>query len=674
MRKIIFTIGVLSSCAVYSQVGINTETPKATLEVTGKPSDLTEADGIIAPRLKGSELKAKDALYTANQKASLVYVTEALASANTTAKTINVTSIGYFYFDGSIWQKLNAGNIGGTGIEPWYNAATNQPADSNTQNIFQTGKVSVGKNASGGTLSIYGDNIINSSPFHVEYPNINASGEKQWIGIKSNLASGAFTTASLAGDIGLIFSTDDNAQSYSRNGLLVAPHGSDGSSAPFGLKVTEQGMVAINAQLPTETLDIDKGTLRIRKLPANGSLNSIYTNSTGNSSVNNTTNISGLAKTQPFNATRTVVADKNGVLGYVDGIAQSGIEPWHNAATLQPADSNTQNIYQMGNVGIGISSPRAPLDIRTTAFDVAILERANSTPSGLSGGPYLAFRRNESDDPLVNVAVSAKQALGAITFDGNTGNGYPVTGIRGKASIGAWADEAFTPTSKGAYLDFSTVANGTAQDSVRMRIASNGNVGIGTTTPATKLEVNNGTTNGAIKIVDGTQGDGKVLMSDANGVGTWQSPASIRPTILGVFPTTDTLVKSDGGTAPKYSEIYIDLSPGKWIVNSGATIYAGIANARYIQNLYLSSSQTSVAQVGFTHLGPAGNNFTVADVISSGSDVNDPNSTQNFISGSSVINVTVSTRIYLLFQNKNTDYWSFPTKASENYFYAIPAN
>ncbi|MNU12744.1 hypothetical protein D3C71_07750 [compost metagenome] len=67
MKKIIITIGVLVSGAVYSQVGIDTETPKATLDVTGKPSDLTKADGIIAPRLKGSELKAKDALYGADQ-------------------------------------------------------------------------------------------------------------------------------------------------------------------------------------------------------------------------------------------------------------------------------------------------------------------------------------------------------------------------------------------------------------------------------------------------------------------------------------------------------------------------------------------------------------------------------------------------------------------------------
>ncbi len=52
-------------------------------------------------------------------------------------------------------------------------------------------------------------------------------------------------------------------------------------------------------------------------------------------------------------------------------------------------------------------------------------------------------------------------------------------------------------------------------------ITSTGNVGIGTLAPSTKLEINSSTA-GSIKIVDGTQGEGKVLVSDATGIGTWQ--------------------------------------------------------------------------------------------------------------------------------------------------------
>jgi hypothetical protein len=49
----------------------------------------------------------------------------------------------------------------------------------------------------------------------------------------------------------------------------------------------------------------------------------------------------------------------------------------------------------------------------------------------------------------------------------------------------------------------------------------NTNVGIGTSTPGAKLDVA-----GTVKITDGTQGAGKVLTSDANGLATWATPAA----------------------------------------------------------------------------------------------------------------------------------------------------
>jgi len=111
MRKHLITIfTVLSASMVYAQegrVGINTSTPNATLDVTASPTDLTRTDGFIAPRLTGDELKAKDSNYTNDQTGAIIYAT---APANpTTAKTINVTEAGYYYFDGTVWQKIKGG-------------------------------------------------------------------------------------------------------------------------------------------------------------------------------------------------------------------------------------------------------------------------------------------------------------------------------------------------------------------------------------------------------------------------------------------------------------------------------------------------------------------------------------------------------------------------------------
>ena len=54
----------------------------------------------------------------------------------------------------------------------------------------------------------------------------------------------------------------------------------------------------------------------------------------------------------------------------------------------------------------------------------------------------------------------------------------------------------------------------------RMSILDGGNVGIGTTTPTAKLEVN-----GLLKLTGGSPGAGKVLTSDANGLGSWTNPS-----------------------------------------------------------------------------------------------------------------------------------------------------
>ncbi|QIG89341.1 hypothetical protein G6R40_06440 [Chryseobacterium sp. POL2] len=112
------------STTAFSQVGINTETPQATLDVTGKATTVTAADGIIAPRITGDQLRAKNAVYTQAQNGTLIYVTEADTAPAT--KTINVTSPGYYYYDqptatAGVWRAVSSNDwklTGNTGTNP----------------------------------------------------------------------------------------------------------------------------------------------------------------------------------------------------------------------------------------------------------------------------------------------------------------------------------------------------------------------------------------------------------------------------------------------------------------------------------------------------------------------------------------------------------------------------
>ena len=101
-KHIIFLGALLFSGFAFSQVGINTDTPKSTLDVVGKATDIISLDGITAPRLTGNQLRAKT--YTSAQTGALVYVTA--ADSAPAGQTVNVTIVGYYYFDGSVWQKI----------------------------------------------------------------------------------------------------------------------------------------------------------------------------------------------------------------------------------------------------------------------------------------------------------------------------------------------------------------------------------------------------------------------------------------------------------------------------------------------------------------------------------------------------------------------------------------
>lgn len=63
----------------------------------------------------------------------------------------------------------------------------------------------------------------------------------------------------------------------------------------------------------------------------------------------------------------------------------------------------------------------------------------------------------------------------------------------------------------------------TAQATDDIVITNQGNVGVGTTNPTTRLDIISQSAGGAIRIADTTEGVGKMLVSDANGVGTWGS-------------------------------------------------------------------------------------------------------------------------------------------------------
>lgn len=91
---------------IFSQVGINTPLPNATLEVTGQPSDILKMDGLITPRITGDQLRAKT--YTTSQNGAIVYVTTKDSAPS--GQTVEVLNPGYYFFNGDKWVGMATSN------------------------------------------------------------------------------------------------------------------------------------------------------------------------------------------------------------------------------------------------------------------------------------------------------------------------------------------------------------------------------------------------------------------------------------------------------------------------------------------------------------------------------------------------------------------------------------
>src|SRR6476660_5127752 len=112
-RNTLAILFFLSTFAAMAQVGIGTTTPGATLDVTATNLAGATVDGLLVPRV--SRLRAQT--MTGTPTSTLLYVND-VSTGTATGTTVNVNAVGFYYFDGTVWQKLgsaavNAWNVTG---------------------------------------------------------------------------------------------------------------------------------------------------------------------------------------------------------------------------------------------------------------------------------------------------------------------------------------------------------------------------------------------------------------------------------------------------------------------------------------------------------------------------------------------------------------------------------
>ena len=177
-------------------------------------------------------------------------------------------------------------------------------------------------------------------------------------------------------------------------------------------------------------------------------------------------------------------------------------------------------ILNNGNVGIGTTSPGALLHVGSTAPSVRYTQ--------IDTNGILTARRDENSGGIVypvvlenrdgTAAVAHNQAL-KFNF-GSTGDTTAIEAAR--IQIGKEQEWTSTGSTRDSFLALYTTLNGTSAE--KMRITSDGNVGIGTTTAGSRLTVgtSGGFTindSGAITAATGITSSGTITFSGLNTAG-----------------------------------------------------------------------------------------------------------------------------------------------------------
>ena len=402
MKKNIILLGAIAiSSLAFSQVGINTETPQATLDVAVKATGASLPEGIIAPRLTGDEIKSRDTLYDTPQKGAIVYATSAVGSAST--KTTNITAEGYYYFDGSVWTKFGSGT-GASTSEPWNVQGTTIQATGNSQNIYQQGKVAVGFTDADGVstkqLEVKGDfksEYSNGGLFSgIETNSDGSTGGQPGSNIYMRNAENV-ADATTTGSVGVygsgqpyMFSSAKFSDNTISNGQLQSVSFPNLGSAVL--------MNVTNGQANTETKIEVNGMGAAGRVLLSDAVNSSFKSEvsifrTGGVqfSFNDASNTYEGSYRFPRNSPNTnqvlarVGTAPGGTpqLGWADASTLAP-EPWRIQGTTNAATANTQNIYQAGNVSIGSQTPIAPF----TSNSVTVTPKLSVTGDVASTGAF----------------------------------------------------------------------------------------------------------------------------------------------------------------------------------------------------------------------------------------------------------------------------------------------
>ena len=202
--------------------------------------------------------------------------------------------------------------------------------------------------------------------------------------------------------------------------------------------------------------------------------------------------------------------------------AQAAITTYSSMTVAGNAFSVGESTFVVTNgyVGIGTTTPQGLLHVGAGATPGLLVTSAGNVGIGVTSPGYPFVVRNTGSGIRNTFVLENTQTAAA-----GVGTKIRIVGI-GDISMGEWVSAWEGAATTDSYMTFTTRGSGTLSE--RLRIASTGNVGIGTADPGAKLDVQetNGAHSYSLRVGTGTAAYHVVVTTLGNiGFGT-QTPAS----------------------------------------------------------------------------------------------------------------------------------------------------
>ncbi len=261
------------------------------------------------------------------------------------------------------------------------------------------------------------------------------------------------------------------------------------------------GFVGVGIATPAEKLGVyGTGTVRVEIESATdtGAAQLVLTNDGADANGTGLIGIGGSANATTNITDRLYVYGRNAdgisIIGGATAKAVRFFTAINDTVSAACIDSNAKFLLNISTARANfINSTYSPLlqiegtTIGTTSLDVV----RNSNDNG---GPYIFLGKTRGTTTGATTIVQSGDALGIISFEGIDGTQF-VPGAEIKAGVSTTPGADDMP----GYLAFCTTADGASTTTEAMRITHQQYLGVGTTTPASILELQSGlTTVGAI--------------------------------------------------------------------------------------------------------------------------------------------------------------------------------